>query len=366
MIHYFDPAVDLKRHSKRKRNTKDSETQFEGGSHARDQVTPNRQSSPDSGDDDVVEPIDYPHAPLKRNVELPPKLDASPVEQRNVKRQHLAVLNTILHKSLLDQDFCRAGRAFGMLLRIDFNGHRVDLRKNELWGIGAEILLRQDVQQSSGTYSLRDEGPRCNSENANNIDLGPIWFTDKGFDAAKTYYDRLILQFPHRKGRPQDVSAVHFYPAMYGLWIFQTQNRAIRAKAQLEKAHFDSDLTRSISNGTGSENDPSRSKARPTGLRTIEKRELQDAKEIAERIDGLTLLPPFDRDVQLLKLKGMVALWLADLLHRNDPVTMMHVKEQRDKASDAFATAHRCGGEIDQSTRNSIESDQQSQLSYDL
>jgi len=361
MIHYFDPAVDLKRHSKRKRNTKDS-----GGSHARDQVTPNRQSSPDSGDDDAVEPIDYPHAPLKRNVELPPELDASTVEQRNVKRQHLAVLNTILHKSLLDQDFCRAGRVFGMLLRVDFNGRRVDLRKNELWGIGAEILLRHDVQQSPGTYSMGAEGARSDSENAENIDLGPIWFSDKGFDAAKTYYDRLILQFPHRKGRPQDISAVHFYPAMFGLWIFQTQNRAIRAKAQLEKAHFDSDSSGSMSNGTGHENDSSRSKPQRPGLRKIETRELQDAKEIAERIDGLTLLPPFDRDVQLLKLKGMVALWLADLLHRNDPVTMMHVKEQRDKASDAFATAHRCGGEIDQSTRNSIESDQQSQLSYDL
>jgi hypothetical protein len=52
--------------------------------------------------------------------------------------------------------------------------------------------------------------------------------------------------------------------------------------------------------------------------------ELAQAREIANRMDQLIISPPFDKHAELLQLRGMVGLWLGDLIlqsgasHRSD------------------------------------------------
>ena len=69
---------------------------------------------------------------------------SSQTEASNLRRTHLNVLSTVMHRCLQDRDYDRAGRAWGMILRTQAtHGNAVDLRNHGRWGIGAEILLRR-------------------------------------------------------------------------------------------------------------------------------------------------------------------------------------------------------------------------------
>ena len=62
-----------------------------------------------------------------------------------LKQSHVAALSQLMHRCLRQSDFIRAGRAFGMLLRTEVRGLQPDIRQQDLWGIGAEIL--QSINQ---------------------------------------------------------------------------------------------------------------------------------------------------------------------------------------------------------------------------
>ena len=57
---------------------------------------------------------------------------------RSLHQQHMAVITTILHRSLLEKDYVRAGRVLGMILRDKTGGRSIDVRAEGRWGIGAE------------------------------------------------------------------------------------------------------------------------------------------------------------------------------------------------------------------------------------
>ena len=84
----------------------------------------------------------------------PPLIHSSLVNQSrrfstsSLKQVHLATLNMLAHRCLLQGDYIRAGRAFGMLLRTELRGSHPDIRAQGLWGIGAEILVRNNSHGS--------------------------------------------------------------------------------------------------------------------------------------------------------------------------------------------------------------------------
>ncbi|KAH7070945.1 hypothetical protein FB567DRAFT_410607, partial [Paraphoma chrysanthemicola] len=243
------------------------------------------------GENFEVAPPPFPHAPLKTNkkpyrpskiqeeVAKPPvrlyavgaplkdDLIAKQSEIASLRKRHLDVLSTLMHRCLLEQDYERAGRAWGMLLRTQVAGGRpVDPRNHGRWGIGAEVLLRR--RPGSATPNERvPAGDRHDSPQ----DM----FSEEGFELAREYYERLIIQFPNRKTAPNAVDERTFYPAMFSLWIFELSH------AQIE---------------------------------TIQVEELARATEIAERLDQLVASPPFDKQASLLQLRGNVGLWVSDLL----------------------------------------------------
>ncbi|KAJ5143770.1 uncharacterized protein N7515_002557 [Penicillium bovifimosum] len=229
-------------------------------------------------------------------------------QQGNIRFQHLGVLTAILHRCMLQGDYIRAGRAWGLILREEYRGFRMDVRNEARWGIGAEILLRRGQQEISA-----DPGT---SKVPNAAETTPFTFTTKGFAEAKDYYERLILNHPYTKVSPQSISSLHFYPAMFGLWVYMAQEESKMARKNVslhqeedsDGFSGDEDSESEFSHGQNSH------KKTDAAVSAIRARELEQAQQIAARLDQLLNSPPYSDSPELLELRGMISLWIGDLL----------------------------------------------------
>jgi hypothetical protein len=232
----------------------------------------------------------------------------SAAHQGTIRLQHLSVLTAILHKCLLQGDYIRAGRAWGLILREEFRGFSMDARSEGRWGIGAEILLRRGQQEAS------QQASRSLSDTSSSQDRTALPFTKAGFEEAKEYYERLILNHPYSKSAPQAVSALSFYPAMFGLWIYVTQEESQAARNNITLDSEDSSDELSGDEGSPADGDRRGSKKSRILVADIRRRELGEAQKIATRMDMLLATPPYSDSSELLELRGMVSLWVGDLL----------------------------------------------------
>jgi hypothetical protein len=224
--------------------------------------------------------------PLHRASGGNPK-DSPESQQSGLKQQHLAVLTTIMHKSLMQGNYMRAGRAWGLLLRAEIKGRPMDLRSNGLWGLGAEILLQSDVRVKNGQN--------------NHID-----YTREGFDNAKAYYHRLILQYPWRKWHPDALSSLHFYPAMFALWVSFVYDGHREALEELPRGSLTP--SKDEVNSEDFEVEPANAKRQ-----AIRDSTLRSAEEIAGRLDDILMSFPYSDSASLWSLGGMIARWMSDL-----------------------------------------------------
>lgn len=203
-----------------------------------------------------------------------------------LRTSHLTVLSTVMHRCLLEGDYQRASRAWGMILRTQAHGTPIEPRYNGLWGLGAELLLRRKTGES--VLGERGQGSSPGGE---------FLYAEEGFQLAKDYYERLILQYPVRNFQPHAIDATTFYPPLFSVWIMQVLERSRFERRQLKHAD---DTTI------------------PEGKRTreaeIQHEELAGAREICRRLEELVQSPPYDKNAQLLVLRGHVGLWVGDLL----------------------------------------------------
>ncbi|KAF2092180.1 hypothetical protein K490DRAFT_10441, partial [Saccharata proteae CBS 121410] len=212
----------------------------------------------------------------------------------SLRQRHLGALTTTLHVCLLRGDYQRAGRAWGMILRTRNDGRPIDVRRGGRWGITAELLLHKQTHLGSSHISRQSPAPSDQSSSSNIVEFGRTGgiddnkFTVEGFEAAREYYNRLILQHPYHKSHPNAINAVTFHPVMFSLWIFEVCENSKRARENTAR--------------------------RAAGGKAIQEHELERAKEIAARLDEMLITPPFDREPNLLRIMGMVALWISDLL----------------------------------------------------
>ncbi|KAL2831623.1 extracellular mutant protein 11-domain-containing protein [Aspergillus pseudoustus] len=251
----------------------------------------------------------------------------SAAHQGNIRLHHLAVLTSVLHRCLLDGDYIRAGRAWGLIIREQFGGHPIDVRAEDRWGIGAEILLRKGQQKSTEI----SESDRVDTGNTK------LLFTRRGFEDAKQYYETLIIQHPYQKTVPNAISALHYYPVMFGLWIYVTQEESTRARRILDQR------SPKIS-GSDDEEDQSDTEdqhnqwARHQGIAAgIKANELTEAQKIAARMDEILVSPPYSDSSELLELRSMVSMWIADLFVSSLPSggdTRGEIENKEDLQSD--------------------------------
>ena len=256
----------------------------------------------------------FPHTPYVGYLEPEPVLDQKQTDKADetlgshgyfsVKRKHLAVLTVVLHKCILEGDFIRAGRAWGNLLRQAVKGTPMNFRINGMWAVGAEILFRSHVLDDASHAD--DEKSSVGSNQDEEMDTQVPTFSKEGFEKAKEYYERLILHYPYRFWYRNAISVLQFYPAMFGLWIFNIQSEQKAALASIERSNGndDDDVSRSLDFQP-----PDRSFEREL----IRKHALREGEQIAVRLDDLMASMPFSENSNMWKLKAMVALWLRDL-----------------------------------------------------
>lgn len=235
----------------------------------------------------------------------------SSTQSRNTRLQHLSVLTTILHRCLLQGDYIRAGRAWGLILREEFSGITADVRTQGRWGIGAEIILRRDLQNTDSENINPQKFERSSAETSK------PWFTRKGFEEAKNYYERLILQYPYRRSAPNSVGPLDFYPAMFGLWVYVAQEESRSSREVSEELGGgwgdDSDGDEEDEDLSMSSNVQTQRKGKKAPISQILEKEFQEAQQIATRMDEVMVSPPYSDSVELLRLRGMVSLWIGGL-----------------------------------------------------
>jgi hypothetical protein len=172
------------------------------------------------------------------------------------------------------------------------------------------------------------------------------WGTAPGLEKAKEYYERLILQHPYKRQFHNSVNALDFWPAMLGCEIYGIQFEQKEALQQLEAEEGNSDGAMLVDNYNNeppsddddayaaensdeSTNDPDayfasqrRKEARHQARRrellwnrrdAIRQTALAAALAVTARMDELTTSPPYSDSGALLRLRGMLALYVGDL-----------------------------------------------------
>lgn len=298
MSHLFEAPIDLpsaardrlaSAGSKRKRHAaNDSDVSIPQGLETEEEDT-------QTDDNDVELPEGFPHVPFKSSK---PRVAQ---RERNVKCQHFYVLSAILHRSLLDCDYERAKKAFALLLRFKIEGRRLDVRKKGLWGIGAELLLRVPTNDHNAD--------QISVERQSQLDVSMdgaarqrLPFSHEGFEAARDYYKRLILQYPYYRHMPDRISSQTFYPALYTIWIFQIQTQRQRADQDAAGATpepFVADSSHDLEEQYTADEE-----AIAQRRQMNRKAELEQAEEVLSSLSDLTVSPPYDRDILLMKLQA--------------------------------------------------------------
>ncbi|MCJ1422279.1 hypothetical protein MMC29_000159 [Sticta canariensis] len=230
-----------------------------------------------------------------------------------LRQQHLAALTIILHKCILEGDYTRAGRAWGILLRAEVNGHIMDVRTHDRWGFGAEILSRQRLQpvdspsRQQRSFTLEDHSIKQVLFDSKQ------WFSSEGFEQARGYYERLILQHPYQTALPNAVGASDFYPAMFGLWIYAEQEKYESSLKSFPEAGINLVQDARKTEQTHQRDlSPYPHAEAQLKKELIKKAFLRRCQEIAARLDELLVSPPFSDSARLGDLQCMVNKWIED------------------------------------------------------
>lgn len=255
-----------------------------------------------------------------------------------LRTRHVGVLTAVLHRCLAEGDIARASRAWSLLLRVQVNGVGMELRESGYWGIGAELLIRQGEKPARGLLGLdgkmREEDVIENDENEEKNSTEPRrWGSKAGLERAKDYFERLILQYPYRRQFHNSINALDFWPAMLGCEIYGIQYEQKQALQLLQAQEQNEEFTPSDVDNSDNEElaaadgeDFYHAQEKRDQRREARKREhfrqekelvrgtaLTAAEKVALRMDELMALPPFSDSHVLLRLRGMVALYVGDL-----------------------------------------------------
>lgn len=302
--------VQLKTGQKRKRDVDSQES--DSGSDLEDELLASRQHPVSAVDpyrvagyprEKELPPPPFPYAAEDHNArpdvsiadELaklrPPILTTPGLESKqpiSLRHRHLDNLVTILYTRMLERDWERASRVFGLLVRTRLSSP-LDIRIHDRWTLAGEILLHRDSIKESQNSAVDDVGQSAHGHYDK--------INQAGCQSARDFYEKMILSYPHRQSVPHAIDETAIYPILFNVWIYEVQDKAKQARRVLTE------------------------QADNVSLFEISHTELDEASEIATRMDELIAAPPYESDANLLRLRGMVALWIAvickDLTRQN-------------------------------------------------
>lgn len=285
-----------------------------------------------------------------------------------LRNQHLSVLTTILHRCLGEGDIQRASRAWAMLLRTQISGRGIDIRSNGYWEIGAALLMRSLDKKKKYSYDdgASDDDEEPVQEEDEDFGVERRWGSREGLELAKGYYERLILEYPYNRQFQRSVSALDFWPAMVGCEIYGVQIEQKEGLRKIEKQEEKDDKDdgsgdESLDSDEVEEEDPEedmftinqrrkekvrqrRAEKRWTERDNVRQLALAASGKIAAKLDEIMTTPPYSDSHNMLRLRGMLALYIGDLSVPAMPL------EQDEYDNEASAPRSQRLGELDKST----------------
>ncbi|KAK7415618.1 hypothetical protein QQX98_005762 [Neonectria punicea] len=262
------------------------------------------------------------------------------------------VLLQSVHQLIDQGDIDKAARAYGLLLQMRPGGAVVDVRRHSLWAIGAEILMRQG-EQPRGINSDGD---------TDHDDLGVTsgglrrWGRAANMNKVKAYFDTLIQQHPYDYKHPRVICAVDFWVAMLSYEIYNAHTEHVIALDRAVNAVEDeARQSVGIDDSYGSEEPEAREGQLKRRKEELRLQALATMRAITKRMGGLMQDLPYSRNHDLLRLRAMASLYVADLVVPVADVSSLGIHEaqharqmEQQIARDSLMEIVNKGGQLDE------------------
>lgn len=283
----------------------------------------------DEDDPTAGEPL-FPHKPLQDPSDVAPVLSDTNDEdtprdglssknktQRNpsVQKIHLDNLIRTIQQLLSLGRVSKAARAFGVALQLRPRGSPVDLRYNNLWALGAEIIIREGEEQRQETRENV-----CTEDSTHTFRIPERWGSSANMNRLKAYFEQLIQRHPYDHRAPRSVSAVDFNLAMHNCEVYNTHAEQILSLAELDA---EDGLDDALPDNVDDIDDAEMREERRLELIEDRMKDKKDAirrmalislRAISQSLDGLMRDQPYVDSHDFLKLRATVSLYLADLV----------------------------------------------------
>lgn len=277
---------------------------------------------------------------------------------------HNAVLLRLIYENLDKGDIEAASRFYGHLLQLRDGGRPISVRQNNLWAIGAEILMREgerpveahdtDFQESKEQMAARRR-----------------WGRAANMPKVRAYYDTLIREFPYDYRQPDRTSAVDFWLALINCEFYNTYTEQNQALERIDDPELSDGDNGSANDGDGSDigNDGGgmsnrREKRDVQRKEDLRKRTLSAMEGLAAKMGELMSEPPYSKLDEFKRLRAMISLYIADLMvpHVVEWEAEMRAAEEKRRREQDFAKellhkVQRHGGKLDKMTREFADPD---------
>jgi len=290
--------------------------------------------------------------------------------ERRLHEREVGVVAAIMRRCLEEGDLARAKVAFGRLMRSVVHGKKVDLRYGGYWAMGAEILMRDgEVPSGAGSVEGADEQER---EGA----VPRRWGSAANIVKVKTYFEDLIQLHPYDRHHPGSISALDFWPVMLSCEMYNVYIEHKLALERLEAGedelggmdidedplkYLDNDEPAEGSSGLLGNAQSEAQRERRNGLRL---QALEGMRDIASRMDAVMDNAPYTTSLEMLRLRGMAALYMGDLALPPHPRTVdediegkARRMEESDRAKTMFRKLLERGGEVEVWFRHLVQPD---------
>lgn len=309
---------------------------------------------------------------------------------RDAQDTHLGVLVNVILRSLEEGDVPRAKRAFGLLRRSEIRGKPVDLRRNGLWSLGAEVLMRDGEERKvrgMAAASLYVGGDGNDDDDAaaaaverEGQDGGAVqrageegkerrpsrevqrWGSAANMPQLRAYLEGLIRQYPYNRLHPSSISDLDFHPVLFGCELYNAWVEHKLALGRLERDSEawsdDMEMPEDPYSDDYDNDDEFRLSGRERRLRqeraSLGLQAMRTMRDVATRMDLLLENAPYNRSVEMLRLRGMVALYVGDLSVPPPPRKDEEEEEgrrvrteEKERARVFFAKMKEHGGRVD-------------------
>jgi len=249
--------------------------------------------------------------------------DGSPGKPRTIgqREKQLHLLIQSIHHFLDQGNVERASRAYGIVLQLQPHGTPIDVRHNDLWAIGAEILMRKG--ETPIQVETEDEGtvqrPRRQRR----------WGSAKNMPKVKAYFESLIQQHPWTRIRPQSICAVDYYAAMLSCEIYNAHAEHVLGLEALydHLAQWEEDMKLE---GEAIDDLESAREERHLEMKDdLRIKTLRAVEDIQHRLRELTKDEPYKRRGIFFQLYATASLYISDLVVPVLPTAQASLAEER-------------------------------------